>query len=109
MSKLTTQSLLSDPKRMREFTRASYPNDLPGYCYQYWAVSGWSSLPWLWTLQQPALIVSGDDGPLVPIANAKIMHSLIPHAQLYIYKGGHLGLITHAEELARVINKFLPR
>ena len=100
-------SMLSNPERMREFTRALYPTDLPGYCYQYWAVLSWSSMPWLWSLQQPTLILSGNEDPLVPLANAKIMQRLIPHAQLYVYNGGHLGLITHAEELASVIDEFL--
>ena len=100
-------SLRSDPERMREFTRALYPTDPVGYCYQYWAVLGWSSMPWLWSLRQPTLILSGNEDPLVPLTNAKIMQCLIPNAQLYVYDGGHLGLITHAEELAGVIDKFL--
>ena len=100
-------SLRSDPERMREFTRALCPTDLIGYCYQYWAVLGWSSMPWLWSLQQPTLILTGNEDPLVPLTNAKIMQCLIPNAQLYVYDGGHLGLITHAEELAKIIDKFL--
>ena len=100
-------SLRSDPELMREFIQALYPADLLGYCYQYWAVLRWSSLPWLWSLQQPTLILAGDDDPLVPLVNAKIMQRLIPHAQLYIYNGGHLGLMTHADELAGVIETFL--
>ena len=100
-------SLRSDPERMREFTRALYPTDLLGYCYQYWAVLSWSSIPWLWSLQQPTLILSGDKDPLVPLANAKILQCLIPHARLYVYNGGHLGLMTHAGELASVIDTFL--
>ena len=100
-------SMRSNPELMREFTRALYPTDLLGYCYQYWAVLSWSSMPWLWSLQQPTLILSGNEDPLVPLANAKIMQRLIPHAQLYVYIGGHLGLITHAEELASVIDTFL--
>ncbi|HEY6285598.1 MAG TPA: alpha/beta hydrolase [Ktedonobacteraceae bacterium] len=65
-------SLRSDPKLMREITRALYPSDPLGYCYQLWAAVGWSSMPWLWSLRQPTLILSGDDDPLVPLANAKI-------------------------------------
>jgi hypothetical protein len=38
-------SLRSDPKLMREFTRALYPSDPLGYCYQLWAAVGWSSMP----------------------------------------------------------------
>ena len=58
-------------------------------------------------LQQPTLILSGNQDPLVPLANAKIMQRLIPHARLYVYKGEHLGLITHSKELAGVIEWFL--
>lgn len=101
------EGLRSNPNHMREFIRALYPKDLLGYSYQYWAVLSWSSLPWLWTLRQPTLILSGNDDPIVPPANARIMHHLIPRAQLYVYKGGHLGLITHAQELAGVIDQFL--
>jgi poly(3-hydroxyalkanoate) depolymerase len=100
-------SLHSDPELMREFTRAFYPTDLLGYCYQYWAVLRWSSMPWLWSLQHPTLILSGNTDPLVPLANAKIMHNLISQSQLYVYNGGHLGLMTHAKELAGVIELFL--
>ena len=64
-------------------------------------------MPWLWSLQQPTLILTGNEDPLVPLTNAKIMQCLIPNAQLYVYDGGHLGLMTHAEELASVIDTFL--
>ncbi len=100
-------SLRSDPKLMHEFTRALYPSDPLDYCYQLWAAVGWSNMPWLWSLRQPMLILSGGDDPLVPLANAKIMQNLIPHAQLYVYNGGHLGLMTHAKELTGVIEQFV--
>jgi hypothetical protein len=35
------------------------------------------------------------------------MHSLIPHSQLHVYHGGHLGLVTEAAELAPVVGRFL--
>ncbi len=44
-------------------------------------------MPCLWSLRQPTLILSGDDDPLVPLGNAKIMQNLIPQAQLYGYNG----------------------
>ena len=47
-------------------------------------------------LRQPALIMHGDDDPLVPQVNAKIMQRLIPRAKLYIFHDGHLGLGTSA-------------
>jgi len=39
--------------------------------------------------------------------NAKIMQGLIPRANLYVYNGSHLGLMTNAKELAGVIEQFL--
>ncbi len=66
------------------------------YVYQLMAALGWTSVPWLRLLRQPTLILAGDDDPIVPAINAKIMHRLIPNSKLYIYNGGHLGLLTHA-------------
>ncbi len=63
-------------------------------------------MPWLWSLRQPTLILSGDDDPLVPLANAKIMQNLIPHAQLYVYNGGHLGLMRMQRSLQGLLSSF---
>jgi poly(3-hydroxyalkanoate) depolymerase len=78
-----------------------------GYVYQLAAGAGWTSLPFLPLIRQPTLILSGDDDPLIPLANARLMHSLIPRSQLHVYHGGHLGLVTEAAELAPVIGGFL--
>src|SRR5215469_11431990 len=78
-----------------------------GYVYQLAAGAGWTSLPFLPLLRQPTLILSGDDDPLIPLANARLMHSLIRRSQLHVYHGGHLGLVTEAAELAPVIGRFL--
>lgn len=78
-----------------------------GYLYQLAAGAGWTSLPFLPLLVQPTLIVSGDDDPIIPLANARIMHKLIPNSTLHVFKGGHLGLVTEAAELAPVIGQFL--
>jgi glutaryl-CoA dehydrogenase len=78
-----------------------------GYLYQLTAGAGWTSLPFLPLLRQSTLIVSGDDDPLIPLANAKLMKLLIPKSRLHIYHGGHLGLLTEAAELAPVVDAFL--
>jgi poly(3-hydroxyalkanoate) depolymerase len=78
-----------------------------GYLLQLLAGTGWTSLPFLPLLRQPALIVAGDDDPIIPLANARIMHRLIPDARLHVFAGGHLGLVTEAAELAPVIAGFL--
>jgi poly(3-hydroxyalkanoate) depolymerase len=78
-----------------------------GYLYQLTAGAAWTSLPFLPLLRQPTLIMAGDDDPIIPLANARLMHRLIPNARLHVYHGGHLGLVTEAGELAPVVDAFL--
>jgi poly(3-hydroxyalkanoate) depolymerase len=78
-----------------------------GYLYQLAAGTGWTSLPFLPLLDQPTLILSGDDDPIIPLANARIMHRLIPGSTLHVFSGGHLGLVTEAAQLAPVVSQFL--
>jgi len=78
-----------------------------GYLYQLLAMVGWSSLPWLSTLQQPTLVLMGRDDPLVPVANGRILAHLIPNARLEIIDDGHLFMVTRARETAERIEKFL--
>jgi poly(3-hydroxyalkanoate) depolymerase len=78
-----------------------------GYYYQLLAGAGWSSLPALGLIRQPTLIIAGDDDPLIPTVNARIMHRGIPHSRTHIYSGGHLALLTESAELAPVIDRFL--
>ena len=65
-----------------------------GYLYQLIAMAGWTSLPWLWTLKQPALILAGRDDPIVPPVNARLMARLMPNARLKLLDDGHLFLVT---------------
>ena len=78
-----------------------------GYYLQLAAAFGWTSLPWLWSLRQPTLIMAGADDPLIPLANAHLMQWLIPDAQLEILDCGHLFLVTRAEESARIVETVL--
>jgi len=78
-----------------------------GYLYQLGAVAGWTGVPFLPWLRQPALILAGDDDPIIPLANARLMHRLIRDSRLHVYPGGHLGLLTEAAGLAPVVDGFL--
>jgi poly(3-hydroxyalkanoate) depolymerase len=78
-----------------------------GYLYQLAAGAGWTSIPFLPLVRQPTLIMSGDDDPIIPLANARLMHRLIPDSRLHVYHGGHLGLVTEAAQLAPVVSQFL--
>ena len=53
------------------------------------------------------MILAGDDDPIIPVINGRIMHWLIPRSQLHIYHGGHLELAADAGRLAAVIEAFL--
>src|SRR5690349_9840287 len=66
---------------LARFTR---PPSLGGYLAQLYAIAGWTSLPWLGRLRQPTLVLAGDDDPIVPLVNARIMHRLIPDARLHV-------------------------
>ena len=78
-----------------------------GYYLQLIAGFGWSSLPWLRLLPQPTLVMAGTDEPIVPVANGRILASLIPDARLATINDGHLFLVTSAAESAALISKFL--
>jgi poly(3-hydroxyalkanoate) depolymerase len=83
------------------------PASSRGYLYQLAAVAGWTAVPFLPWLRQPVLILAGDDDPIIPPANARLMHRLIRDSRLHVYPGGHLGLITEAATLAPVVDGFL--
>jgi len=78
-----------------------------GYYYQLLAGVGWTSLPLLPRLRPPTLILAGDDDPVVPLVNARIMHRLIPRSQLHVYHGGHLELATDPGRLTSAVEAFL--
>jgi poly(3-hydroxyalkanoate) depolymerase len=78
-----------------------------GYYYQLVAGAGWTSLPLLPMIKQPTLVIAGDDDPIIPAANPRLMARLIPNAQLHLYRGGHLALVTETRELTPVVERFL--
>jgi poly(3-hydroxyalkanoate) depolymerase len=78
-----------------------------GYYYQLAAGFGWTSLPLLPLVRKPTLILAGDDDPIIPLVNARIMHRLIPRSELHVYHGGHLDLVSEAARLAPVVDAFL--
>ncbi|MGP0024918.1 MAG: alpha/beta fold hydrolase [Streptosporangiaceae bacterium] len=65
--------------------------------------AGWTSLPFLPLIRQPTLVLAGDDDPIIPLANAKILAALIPSARLHVYNGGHLERVTRPGLLAPVV------
>jgi poly(3-hydroxyalkanoate) depolymerase len=78
-----------------------------GYVHQLLAGAGWTSLPFLPAIRQPTLVLAGTDDPIIPLANARMMTKLLPHARLHTYDDGHLALITDAATHAPVVSAFL--
>lgn len=88
--------------------RLSRPPELLGYAFQLYAASAWTSVPWLWRMTQPTLIIAGDDDPIIPLANPKLMARMMPAARLRVVKGGgHLFLIDEPESVIADIDAFL--
>jgi len=94
-----------------ELVRAMHirrPTDTLAALYRMAGLIGWTSLPWLWAIGQPTLIVAGDDDPVTPLVNHWIMAMMMPRARLHtIAGGGHLALLDSAAQVAPVITSFL--
>jgi poly(3-hydroxyalkanoate) depolymerase len=99
-----------EPERLRDqaTARLAHPPSLMGYAFQLYAGIGWTSVPWLHRLRQRTLVVAGDEDPLVPLINARILARRIPDARLHVVRGGgHLFLLDETSRVVPVIERFL--
>ncbi|WP_345725644.1 alpha/beta fold hydrolase [Qipengyuania proteolytica] len=79
-----------------------------GYFYQLLAMLGWTSLPALPFMAKETLVMMGDEDQIVPLINGRILASAIPNARLEVFRGGgHLFLLTHADESIACLREFL--
>jgi poly(3-hydroxyoctanoate) depolymerase len=84
------------------------PTDTLAALYRMAPLFGWTSLPWLWAVGQPTLIVAGDDDPVTPLVNHRVIASMMPRARLHtVAGGGHLLLLDSAAQIGPVITGFL--
>jgi poly(3-hydroxyalkanoate) depolymerase len=100
----------TNPRLLREHGHLRFirPPNARGYFYQLFAISGWTSLPWLHRVEQPALVLAADDDPIVPLVNAQMLARRLPNGRLHVVTdGGHLFLLTHPTEVAPVVESFL--
>jgi poly(3-hydroxyalkanoate) depolymerase len=100
-------SLRADTTKLHGHVNEVLPPTLRGYYYQTLALVGSSSLLWLHKLTQPTLVLQGEDDPLIPKINARVLAAMIPNAQLRMVDCGHLFLITRAKEIAPGLQRFL--
>ena len=88
--------------------RLSQPPTPIGYLHQLYAVSGWSSHPWIHRIRHSSLVVHGDHDPLVPLINGRYLAKVIPRGRLHIVRGGgHLFLFDQPASAAPAIEAFL--
>lgn len=78
-----------------------------GYYWQLFAGMGWTSIHWLHKIRQPTLVLAGDDDPIIPLLNMRLLAWRIPNSELHVIDDGHLFLVTRAEVVAPIIMKFL--
>jgi poly(3-hydroxyalkanoate) depolymerase len=97
----------TDPSLVKRlFDRQLMAGSRIGYLHQLLAGSVWTSIFALPLIRQDTLVIAGADDPIVPVANARILHRLLPHSRLHLHSGGHVDLIANAAELAPVIEMF---
>jgi poly(3-hydroxyalkanoate) depolymerase len=99
-----------DPaRRMRNVdARHRLPPSAYGYAMQLLGGMAWSSWHFLERIRHETLVICGDDDPLIPVANAKLLANRIPNARLEIVAdAGHLFLWDDAENAAQRIQRFV--
>jgi pimeloyl-ACP methyl ester carboxylesterase len=97
-----------EPQRYESLLRHGPPPSWCGYLGQLYAVAGWSSLPWLRRLRPRTLVLTGDDDPIVRLANGQILAALIPDARLEVIRGGgHLFMLDDTEGIVELVDAFL--
>jgi pimeloyl-ACP methyl ester carboxylesterase len=88
--------------------RRRLPPSSYGYAMQLLGGIAWSSYRFLPDIRHETLVVCGDDDPLVPVANAKMLAERIPCAKLEVVeRAGHLLLWDEPERVAPQIGTFV--
>ena len=103
-------SIRHDPQLLAEQVRArsGRPPGTWGYLTQMFSIMTFTNWPTMNLVQARTLVMSGDDDPIVPLANGRILAYGIPGATLHVVEGGgHLFLHTNAADVAPVIDRFL--
>jgi pimeloyl-ACP methyl ester carboxylesterase len=59
-------------------------------------------------LQLPSLVLHGDQDPVAPVANARMLAERLPDAALEIVSGaGHMLLFDESDKAAAIVEPFL--
>jgi pimeloyl-ACP methyl ester carboxylesterase len=99
--------LRTEPELVRSM-HIRRPTDTISALYRMAPLFGWTSLPWMWAIRQPTLVIAGDDDPVTPLFNHRVIAALIPQATLHTVRGGgHLVLLESAPQVGPLITRFL--
>jgi poly(3-hydroxyalkanoate) depolymerase len=99
-----------EPELMAEqaHARLARPPSPRGYFAQLYAMSWWTNFLGLPSIDHPTLVMAGDDDPIIPLTNGRILARRMPHARLEVITGGgHLFLLEEAERSAALVREFL--
>jgi pimeloyl-ACP methyl ester carboxylesterase len=98
-------------KRLKERTdNRDKPISLVSFRAQLKAIHAWGCQEPsdLTGIQQPVLVVNGEDDKMVPSSNSADLARRLPHAQLILYRdAGHGGIFQYHEEFVKEVLKFL--
>lgn len=97
-------------KLVRFVTQQCWKTDQCVMAHRFQMIESFDIADRLHNIKSPTLILAGDRDVLVSRGNTELLRRGIAKAQLRNFAGsGHLGFITHAEEMAQEINQFLPQ
>ncbi len=82
-----------------------------GLWWQALAIGAWSSMPWLGTLPQPTLVLTGARDRVVPVAAARQLAHAIPRGRLEVVPGADHWFLRRGDAgpAARPVEEFLAR
>ena len=100
-------AMAANREMLRSHTLAMKAGDKKGYIYQLLAGIGWTSILWLSQIKIPTLILMGDQDPIIPAVNGKIMASRLPNAKVELVNCGHMFILTQAETVADRVETFI--
>ena len=96
-----------EPELAADF-KMSKPGSLRAAAFRLSALAGWTSLHRLPSIRHQTLVLCGDDDPVTPHANHRLIARLIPSARLHTVEGGgHLVLLDSAHQVGPLITAFL--
>lgn len=102
--------ITANPEKIERFIEISlrYYQPAEAFQRQFAACLAHDTVDRLQNITHPTLILSGDDDPLVPCENSRILKELIPQAELVFFpKGRHCFFLELAEQFNRRVVDFL--